>query len=55
MTATTKAKVISASLGKAFADKVAASISSLDLSSFDSSRYAVFRGGGSREAVRRRP
>ena len=44
MTATTKANVISASLGNAFADKVTASISSLNLSSFDSPRYAVFPG-----------
>ena len=44
MTAITKANVISASLGTVFADKVAASISSLDLSVFDSPRYVVFPG-----------
>ena len=44
MTAITKANVISASLGNAFVDKVTASVSALDLSSFASPRYAVFPG-----------
>ena len=44
MTAITKANVISATLGSVFVDGVAASISELGLSAFDSSRYAVFPG-----------
>ena len=44
MTATTKAKVISASLGSAFADGISASISTPELSVFDSPRYVVFPG-----------
>ena len=44
MTAITKANVISATLGSVFVNDVAASISALDLSAFDSSRYAVFPG-----------
>ena len=44
MTAITKANVISATLGSVFVADVAASISALDLSAFDSSRYAVFPG-----------
>ena len=44
MTAFTKANVMSASLGTAFADGIAASVSALDLSVFDSPRYAVFPG-----------
>ncbi|MBQ8834133.1 MAG: dihydroorotase [Oscillospiraceae bacterium] len=44
MTETTKAKVISASLGSAFADGIGASISSLQLSVFDSPQYAIFPG-----------
>ena len=44
MTATTKAKVISASLGTAFVDGIAASISNSELSVFDSDRYVVFPG-----------
>ena len=44
MTATTKAKVISASLGTAFVDGIGASISSSALSVFNSPRYVVFPG-----------
>ena len=44
MTATTKAKVISASLGKAFVDGIGASFASDALSVFDSPRYVVFPG-----------
>ena len=44
MTAKTKANVISASLGTAFADGVSASISTPELSAFDSDRYVVFPG-----------
>ena len=44
MTANTKANVISASLGTAFAEGVRASISTPELSVFDSPRYAVFPG-----------
>ena len=44
MTATTKAKIISASLGSAFCDSIGASVSSSALASFDSSNYAVFPG-----------
>ena len=44
MTAITKANVISATLGSVFVNDVAASISALGLSAFDSSRYAVFPG-----------
>ncbi len=44
MTAINKAKVISASLGPAFADGIRASISAPELSVFDSSRYVVFPG-----------
>ena len=44
MTAITKANVISAALDSAFVNDVAASVSELGLSAFDSSRYAVFPG-----------
>ena len=44
MTATTKAKVISASLGTAFADGIGASICTGTLSVFNSPRYVVFPG-----------
>ena len=44
MTATTKAKVISASLGEAFAEGIAAAISNSELSVFDSDRFVVFPG-----------
>ena len=44
MTATTKAKVISASLGTAFAEGIAASFSAPVLSVFDDPRYVVFPG-----------
>ena len=44
MTAITKVNVISAALDSVFVDSVAASISALGLSAFDSSRYAVFPG-----------
>ena len=44
MTAKTKANVISASLGTAFADGICASISTPELSVFDSDRYVVFPG-----------
>ena len=44
MTELTKAKVISASLGSAFADGVGASISAPMLSVFNSPQYAVFPG-----------
>ncbi|MBP3684802.1 MAG: dihydroorotase [Oscillospiraceae bacterium] len=44
MTAITKAKVISASLGTAFVDGIAASISAPALSVFDSDRYVVLPG-----------
>ena len=44
MTAITKAKVISASLGTAFVDGVRASIAASALSVFDSPRYVVFPG-----------
>ena len=44
MTAITKANVISATLGSVFVNDVAASISALGLSAFDTSRYAVFPG-----------
>ena len=44
MTATTKAKVISASLGTAFAEGVVAAFSAPALSVFDSDRYVVFPG-----------
>ena len=44
MTAKTKANVISASLGTAFVDGVRASISTPELSAFDSDRYVVFPG-----------
>ena len=44
MTATTKAKVISASLGTAFAEGVVAAFSAPALSAFDSDRYVVFPG-----------
>ncbi len=44
MTAKTKATVISASMGTAFAAGVSASISAPELSVFDSSRYVVFPG-----------
>ena len=44
MTATTKAKVISASLGAAFAEGVSAVFSAPALSAFDSDRYVVFPG-----------
>ena len=44
MTGLTKAKVISASLDSVFADGVAASICSPDLSVFNSPEYAVFPG-----------
>ena len=44
MTANTKAKVISASLGTDFADGIAASISASALSVFNSPRYVVFPG-----------
>ena len=44
MTATTKAKVISASLGTSFVEGVAAAFSAPALSVFDSDRYVVFPG-----------
>ena len=44
MTATTKAKVISASLGTAFVDGISASIFTPELSVFDDPRYVVFPG-----------
>ena len=44
MTATTKAKVISASLGNSFAEGIAAAFSAPALSVFDSDRYVVFPG-----------
>ena len=44
MTAKTKANVISASLGNAFVDGICASISTPELSVFDSDRYVVFPG-----------
>ena len=44
MTATTKAKIISASLGTAFAEGVVAAFSAPALSAFDSDRYVVFPG-----------
>ena len=44
MTAKTKANVISASLATAFVDGVRASISTPELSAFDSDRYVVFPG-----------
>ena len=44
MTAATKAKVISASLGTTFVDGIGASISNSALSVFDSPRYVVFPG-----------
>ena len=44
MTAITKANVISAALDSAFVNDVAASVSELGLSAFNSSRYAVFPG-----------
>ena len=44
MTAATKAKVISASLGTTFVDGIIASISDSALSVFNSSRYVVFPG-----------
>ena len=44
MTATTKAKVISASLGNSFAEGIAAAFSAPALSAFDSDRYVVFPG-----------
>ena len=44
MTAKTKANVISASLGTAFACGVSASIFTPELSVFDSDRYVVFPG-----------
>ena len=44
MTANTKVNVISGSLDATFADGVSASISTPELSAFDSSRYAVFPG-----------
>ena len=44
MTANTKATVISASLGTAFADGVSAAISALELSAFDCDRFVVFPG-----------
>ena len=44
MTAITKANVITASLDSVFVSDVAASVSALGLSAFDSSRYAVFPG-----------
>ena len=44
MTEITKANVISATLDSVFVNDVAASISELGLSAFDSSRYAVFPG-----------
>ena len=44
MTMKTKANVITASLGTSFVEAVCASISTTDLSAFDSSRYAVFPG-----------
>jgi len=44
MTATTKAKVYTASLGSAFVDGIRASISTPALSAFDSPNYAIFPG-----------
>ena len=44
MAETTKAKVISGSLGAVFADGIGASISSAQLSVFDSPQYAIFPG-----------
>ena len=44
MTAATKAKVISASLGTTFVDGIGASISNSELSVFNSPRYVVFPG-----------
>ena len=44
MTAKTKANVISASLDTAFVDGISASISTPELSAFDSDRYVVFPG-----------
>jgi len=44
MTAKTKANVVSASLGTAFVDGISASISTPELSVFDSDRYVVFPG-----------
>jgi len=44
MTAKTKANVISASLGTAFVDGIRASISTPEISVFDSDRYVVFPG-----------
>ena len=44
MTAFTKAKVITASLGNAFCDGIGASVSSSGLSVFDSPEYVVFPG-----------
>ena len=44
MTAKTKANVITASLGTAFVDVIRASISTPELSAFDSDRYVVFPG-----------
>ena len=44
MTAATKAKVISASLGTTFVDGIGASIAASALSVFDSPRYVVFPG-----------
>ena len=44
MTATPKAKVISASLGTAFVDGISASIFTPELSVFDDPRYVVFPG-----------
>jgi len=44
MTAKTKANVISASLDAAFVDGISASISTPELSAFDSDRYVVFPG-----------
>ena len=44
MTATTKAKVYTASLGSAFVDGIRAFISTPELSAFDSPNYAIFPG-----------